>query len=323
MIAELLLVLAGHRSSLFADNADEVHPAFRPLLHPGELDSLHALAKIASRYRHIKASTASLSRSPSRYLCALSATLTQILKGQYECLVVETEAKVLQRDPSLVASGAFVPLSSIRATFAEWDAPLAALESLLVQLEAEKHWAPGPLIDVLSTRSRTGIHRIAEIFSLLSIAVQRVWRTQLTAFLVHGSLSPIDPLASEKYALLDGSMPSCVSAPSRDSIAYVGRAIGTVKAAKWQKQPPRTLAEEHTNMLERVLPHDHHEFDRVIAQIRTNVSEWLWLNVLTQRDVEDAVHSLCVLSPYSAHYLLNELAEQTTSSSATVNSACP
>jgi gamma-tubulin complex component 4 len=30
----------------------------------------------------------------------------------------------------------------------------------------------------------------------------------------------------------------------------------------------------------------------VITQIRTNVSEWLWLNVLTQKDVEDAVDSL-------------------------------
>jgi ribosomal RNA-processing protein 1 len=65
-----------------------------------------------------------------------------------------------------------------------------------------------------------------------------------------------------------------------------------VKAAKWQKQLPRDLASEHTNLLEGVLPEDQHQFDRVIAQIRTNVSEWLWLNVLTQKDVEDAVDSL-------------------------------
>jgi ribosomal RNA-processing protein 1 len=65
-----------------------------------------------------------------------------------------------------------------------------------------------------------------------------------------------------------------------------------VKAAKWQKQLPRDLALVHTNLLEGVLPEDQHQFDMVITQIRTNVSEWLWLNVLTQKDVEDAVDSL-------------------------------
>jgi gamma-tubulin complex component 4 len=218
--------------------------------------------------------------------------LNQILKDEYETLVVDTEAKVLKRDPDYVASGSFVPLSSVRACFAEWDAPLAALESLMVQLEEQDHWKPGPLIDMLLARSHTGVHRIADILSRLSVAVQRVWRTQLTAFLVHGSLPSMDPLASDKYILLEGCIPSCVSSQSRDSVGYVGRAIGTVKAAKWQKQLPRHLALEHTNLLEAVLPEEQHQFDRVITQIRTNVSEWLWLNVLTQKDVEDAVDSL-------------------------------
>jgi hypothetical protein len=51
---------------------------------------------------------------------------------------------------------------------------------------------------------------------------------------------------------------------------------------------------EHTKLLEGVLPEEQHEFDKVVTQIRTNVSEWLWLNVLTQKDVEDAVDSLYV-----------------------------
>lgn len=163
---------------------------------------------------------------------------------------------------------------------------------MVEQLEAERSWKPGPLIDLLLARSHTGVHRISEILSSLAVAVQRVWRTQLTAFVIHGSLSPTDPLASEKYTLEDGSMPSCVSDQSRDSIAYVGRAIATIKAAQWQKQLPRNLASEHTKLLQDVLPEDQHAFDRVILQIRTNVSEWLWLNVLTQKDVEDAVDSL-------------------------------
>ncbi|KAF8078920.1 gamma-tubulin ring complex protein [Lyophyllum atratum] len=291
MIAEVLLLLAGHSSSLFPTD-HTLHPSFTPLLHPGEQQCLESLGLIAFRYRKIKATSSRLSHSSSRSICALCATLSHILRNEYESLVIETEAKILRRDANLVASGSFVPLSSIRATFSEWDAPLAALASLVEELESEKHWRPGPLIDMLLSRSHTGVHRVADILSRLSVAVQRVWRTQLTAFLVHGSVSSVDPFASEKYAILEGSIPSCVSAQSHESIAYVGRAIGTVKTAKWQKQLPQSLAVAHTTLLENVLPEDQHAFDLVISQIRTNVSEWLWLNVLTQKDVEDAVESL-------------------------------
>ncbi|KAH7930585.1 hypothetical protein BV22DRAFT_1139635 [Leucogyrophana mollusca] len=291
MIAEVLLVLAGHSSSLFPTD-HTLHPAFRPLLHPGEEQCLESLGQIAFRYRKIKKSCTTLSQSRSRYVCALCATLNQILKDDYETLVVETEAKVLKRDPDLVGQGSFVPLSAIRATFAEWDSPLTALESIMNQLETREHWQPGPLIDMLLARSRTGVHRISDIISRLSIAVQRVWRTQLTAFLVHGSLASTEPLTSDNYTLLDGSMPSCISPQTKESIVYVGRALATVKAKKWDKQLPREQTLEHASLLETVLPEDQYKFDLVISQIRTNVSEWLWLNVLTRKDVDDAVVSL-------------------------------
>ena len=291
MIAEVLLVLAGHSSSLFPTDYT-LNPAIANLLHPGEQQSLESLGLIAYRYRKIKTSCNTLSRSPSRYVCALCATLSHVLKEEYESLVIQTEAKVLKRDSELVASGAFVPLSSVRAIFSEWDAPLAALTALVDELEAENEWKPGPLIDLLLARSKTGVHRIAGVISKLSVAVQLVWRTQLTAYLVHGSLSPIDPLATDDLSLVNGALPSCVSSQSRDSIAYIGRAIATVKAVKWQKQLPRDLATKHTALLETVLPEDQHAFDLVISQIRTNVGEWLWLNVLTKRDVDESVDSL-------------------------------
>lgn len=221
--------------------------------------------------------------------------MNQILKDEYENLVVETEAKILKRDTDFVSSGSFVPLSSIRATFSEWDAPLVALESLTKELESEQGtWKPGPLIDMLNIRSKTGVHRISSIFGRLSQAVQRVWRAQLIAFVIHGSLSTVDPIASTNYALLPDQVPSCVSVQTRVSIAYVGRAIGTVKSAKWHKQLPRSIASAHTIILESVLPEDQHAFDRAITDVRTNVSEWMWLNVLTRKDAEEAVDSLFV-----------------------------
>ena len=291
MIAEVLLVLAGHSSSLFP-TGHTVHPSFEQLLHPGEQQCLESIALIASRYRKIKNASSTLSRSSSRYVCALASTLNQILKKEYEALVVETEDKVLRRDSSLVASGSFVPLSSIRATFAEWDAPFVALDALVDDLCAHSDWKPGPLIDMLTLRSSTGIHRIAHIMSRLSLAVQRVWKAQLISLLIHGSISDTDPLVSKDYVFLDGCAPSCISAQARSSITYVGIAIGKVKTARWRAQFPQNLAADHARQLEAVQVGDQYAFDRVIAEIRTNVSEWLWMNVLTIKDVETSVDSL-------------------------------
>lgn len=308
MIAEVLLVLAGHSSSLFSAD-HKVHPAFIPLLHPGEQQCLESLGQIAYKYRQIKQASYDLARSPSRYVSALCATLNQILRTEYENLVVDTEAKVLQRDSSLVASGSFVPLSSVRAIFAEWDAPLVALESLMGELQSQPQWRPGPLIDLLLSRSQTGVYRVASIYARLSEAVQRVWIAQLQAFMIHGSMSSNDPLASPEYVLLEGAMPKCVSTRTRDSVAYVGRAIGTVKAAKWEKQFPRQQAMDHTKLLDNVLPQDRYEFDRVVTDIRIAVSEWLWLNVLTKGDVDDAVESLYVF-PFGSYCPLTHLIPQ-------------
>jgi gamma-tubulin complex component 4 len=291
MIAELLLVLAGHSSSLFPTD-HTVHPSFQQLLHPGEQQCLESIALIASRYRKIKNASSILSRSSSRYVCALASTLNQILKNEYETLVVETEDKVLRGDSTLVASGSFVPLSSIRATFAEWDAPFVALEALVDNLCAQSDWKPGPLIDMLTLRSSTGIHRIADIMSRLSLAVQRVWKAQLISLLIHGSISDTDPLVSKDYVFLDGCVPSCISAQSRTSITYVGKAIGKVKPARWRAQFPQNLAADHARQLEAVVVGDQYAFDRIITEIRTNVSEWLWMNVLTIKVVETSIDSL-------------------------------
>lgn len=300
MIAELLLHLCGHSSSIFTPTKPPaINPVYIPLLHPGEVQTLTSLALIASRYSRVKQYTLQR-RSKTRYETALLASLSEILKDEYEVLVVSTEAQILSQDSTLVGKrGSAVPISALRAIFAEWDAPLHALENLIDELEEREKWDPGPLIDMLQFRASTGVHRVADIFSRLSQALQRVWRTQVIVFLVHGNIATIEPLASPTYELLEGSMPSCVSDQSRESIAYVGRAIGTVRSNRWKTQLPRELGTQHTRLLEDLLPQDQHGFDAVISQIRTNISEWLWLNVLTQKDVETAVESLLVI--YNSH----------------------
>lgn len=315
VVAEILLVLAGHSSSLFTKGDDssqppKVSPAFADLLHPGEIESLQSLSRIAWRYNKIKNAkrilcTPNKAGQVSKYLSALYATLNDILKTEYEALIVETETRVVKRDDAFVASGSFVPLSSIRATFSEWDAPFAALHALLERLSLSAdgttpahgeppHWPPGRVIDMLLERANSGIGRIQSIMSRLATSVQRVWRIDLTAFLVHGTLSPMDPLANEKqaYSLNADAIPSCVSFQIRESITYVGKALVTVRSVQGQKQLPRSITAAHTKLLEKVLPQDRYAFGKVVAEIRTNVSEWLWSNVLTKQAVAEALESL-------------------------------
>ena len=66
----------------------------------------------------------------------------------------------------------------------------------------------------------------------------------------------------------------------------------TVRNAKSQAQFPRFLENDHTKLLEKVLPEARHGFDRVIAEIRTNISEWLWTNVLTKKAVTETIETL-------------------------------
>jgi len=293
MIAELLLVLSGHPSSLFTSTG-QLDPAFAELLHPGEQTTLEYLARIAIRYRGLKDAINTLGAS-SEYISSMCAAIRGVLK-EYEDLVVETERRVLQRDDELVASGSFVPLATLKAVFAEWDAPMAALHALVefIRTSEPTQIVPGRLIDLLMERSRSGVARIAEIMSNLSLAVQRVWRVHLIAYIVHGSLAHRDPFAVLKPHRLNADvMPLCVSSDTRDSIAYVGRAIMTVQTASRSSAPlPRSIAIAHAKMLAEVLPQDGYGFDVVMAKIRSNISEWLWTTVLTRRDVDDAIEFL-------------------------------
>jgi hypothetical protein len=274
MIAELILMLAGHPSSLFISTG-ELNPAFIGLLHPGERSTLEYLARIAIKYRNLRSMVDQLGgggvtlasrRSPeegsitsqnaghpsqrvqtSEYLSSMCSAIRVVLR-EYDELVVKTEARVLQRDDEMVASASFVPLAMLKAVFSEWDAPMAALHALMTHIhslasrtDAGAEGAgisPGRLVDLLLERSATGVARVASIMSELALAVQRVWTMHLIAYLVHGTLSPQDPFAfvDPVHRLNLDMMPNCIGAEARESIVYVGRAIMTVKAAGARSQ---------------------------------------------------------------------------------------
>ncbi|CAE6526384.1 unnamed protein product [Rhizoctonia solani] len=289
MLAEVLLIMSGHASSLISPEGT-ISPAFAPLLHPGEQQVLKELATLASQYRKLKQSCPTLSQQ-SQYMSSLCAALTEILT-EYEDLVVETEARILKRDPELVANATVVPLSAVKATFSIWDVQFTALCLLVDQLEAGPpgldgaRWPPGPLIDLLLQRAKTGVQRVAHVTNRLALAVQRVWRSHLLAFLVHGILDAADPLAraADGYKLNPECIPACVTHQTREAIAYVGRAVAVVGVSV-----PRQLAIVHARLVGRVLPQDRYAFDAAVERIKGNISEWLWSRVLTRADVIGAI----------------------------------
>ncbi|WWC92945.1 uncharacterized protein L201_007908 [Kwoniella dendrophila CBS 6074] len=140
MLAEVLLVLSGHQSSLFVPYPASpstattlvVSPHLTEYLHPGEVVTLNQLADLAFKYRRIKEwaiktqklgreailnesleSTSSKRKGkqreevspkddiPNQYFTTLADSILNVLE-EYEILIVELEAKILSFDSGLL-----------------------------------------------------------------------------------------------------------------------------------------------------------------------------------------------------------------------------
>jgi hypothetical protein len=283
MLAELLLVLAGHPSSLFIPNAPcpsppttlVTSPHLAEYLHPGEIASLNTLAQLAFRYRKVRAWATSTQQrgrdallaealtgrsgkgkarviddAPGVYLSTLASSLLDVLR-EYDVRIVETEARILALDPELVQDGmGYVPLSSVVATFDDWQAPMAALEHMVDIISApssslDSAWAPGRLLDFLHNSTQTGNPRLRGIFTAILKSVETLWLTHLSAFLLSGHAPSTstpsnpaialdvgsDPLSPQHriYRLEENMYPSCIPAATRESILFVGRVAATLR----------------------------------------------------------------------------------------------
>ncbi|KAG9073602.1 hypothetical protein FS749_014899 [Ceratobasidium sp. UAMH 11750] len=114
MLAEVLLRMARYSSSLLRPDG-LVTSAFAPLLHPGERQTLKKLADLASQYRNPRHSPNTLAQQ-SQYMSSPCTTPRNILT-EYEQLVVDTEARILQRDTELAANATVIPRSAIKSNF--------------------------------------------------------------------------------------------------------------------------------------------------------------------------------------------------------------
>lgn len=323
MLAELLLVLGGHPSTLFLSTG--VSPELAAYLHPGEVASLNTLCSLAANYTRIRRWTEATQaearaavlassrrkgkereregREPGQYVAVLAGAVREVLE-EYESLLVETEALVLSRDPGTVQPSedkeglGYVPLSLVLATFDAWHAPMAALSALVTHLEEES--TPGELMQHLSEQSATGHPTLRKVFTQLLQRLWDLWLTHLVVFLLDGvasdSSSPSSPALGldagadpphRLYKLNSDLLPRSVGAPTRESILYVGRVAATLK--REGRALPRSLVDKTRRDIVASKPE---ELDAAVQRARAEVGEWLWRHVLTGEQVAEAIESL-------------------------------
>ncbi|ODN78453.1 hypothetical protein L202_04088 [Cryptococcus amylolentus CBS 6039] len=345
MLAEVLLVLGGHPSSLFVPHPPQaavpktyqVSPALCEYLHPGEISSLNSLASLAFQYTQVKkwaASTLKLGReavlaeslyssrkgkqrqpedsglaAPDQYLSTLAASTLEVL-SEYDLLIVETEARILSFDGSLVQDQqGYVPLTSIVATFDKWIAPIASLKRMVDQLSSTEYgdWTPGRIIDLVHEKTQTGNPFLKAIFTSLSNSLRHVFLTHLVSFILYGiaptlstPTSPAigldigaDPLSPQHraFALNEELLPSSMQGKTKESILYVGRVAATLKR-EGRSLPKQLVSGLREHIMSVKWLEEGEDLGEAIEKARAEVGEWLWKHILTGTQVAESIETL-------------------------------
>lgn len=237
MLAEILLVLAGHPSSFFIPHPAEspstlrLSPKLERYLHPGEICSLNTLADIAYQYSTIRTwatqqleSTrngilASTRKGKQKELdadlqgtqqCVYTATLASAILDHlkaYEEEIVRLEMRILKMDEGVVQdSKGYVPLSILVAAFSGWVALLHSLFDLVDTIKKDVP-TPGALIHLVQSRTQTGNPDLRAMYEGLSIVLERLFIRHLTVFVLFGQASTTSSRISPSFALDTGPDP--------------------------------------------------------------------------------------------------------------------
>ncbi|KDN48898.1 hypothetical protein K437DRAFT_255457 [Tilletiaria anomala UBC 951] len=172
-------------------------------------------------------------------------------------------------------------------------------------------WTGGLLIDMLTHMADTGVSRVANLMAELRDAVEDSWKILLCDWICHGTAngSPVslgsnmisqgpDALVEQDedgtWHLRPHSLPSSISSVTSDAILYGGRAIWRVKTHTEIGHVPAALMAAHVEMLQcpEIRPSTPHAFAKVVLEIKQDVGEWLWRNVLTDQAVISALQDL-------------------------------
>ena len=330
MLAEVLLVLAGHSSSFFIPFPAEtpeslrVAPTLSRHLHPGEEQALNQLAQLAFHYTTIRSWARSIQERgrqgvldealrkgkgkarevPDTYTSTLAGSILDVLQD-YELLLAEVETDVLRLDEGLAQDElGYVPLSILLAKFSIWQGPLASLKTLVDKLSSSE-LTPGQLLDHLIKSSDNGNTRLSDMYRKLYRSLLRPFLTHMVTFLLSGIAPMVSTPTSPSIAIDAGTDP--LSPQHRvytlntdlfpESIASETREsiLYVGRVASTLKREGRSLPKVMVDDLRRLImsvDEIDDELERAIQRTREEVGEWLWKHVLTGPQVAEALKSL-------------------------------
>jgi hypothetical protein len=327
MLAEVLLVLAGHPSSFFVPTPAErptalkVSHALSRHLHPGEEQALNQLAQLAYHYTSIRTWARRIQEQgrhgvleetlrkgkgkaadvPDTYISTLAGSILDVLR-EYELLLVQVETDILNLDEGLAQDElGYVPLSILLAKFSVWQGPLAGLKNLVDTL-SQSSWTPGQLLDHLIGLADNGNSRLSEMYRTLYDSLLRLFLTHTVMFLLNGIAPTTSTPTSPSIAIDAGTDPLSpqhrIYTLNTDlfpaSIAGETREsvlyVGRVAATlkREGRSLPKTMVDELRRVIMSVAGLDD-ELERAIQRTREEVGEWLWKHVLTGPQVAEAL----------------------------------
>lgn len=330
MLAEVLLVLAGHPSSFFIPFPAEtpeslrVAPTLSRHLHPGEEQALNQLAQLAFHYTTIRTWARSIQERgrqgvldealrkgkgkavevPDTYTSTLAGSILDVLQD-YELLLVEVESDILHLDEGLAQDElGYVPLSILLAKFSIWQGPLASLKTLVDKLSGSE-LTPGLLLDHLITLSDNGNARLSDMYRKLYRSLLRLFLTHMVTFLLSGIAPAVSTPTSPSIAIDAGTDP--LSPQHRvytlntdlfpESIASETREsilyVGRVTSTlkREGRSLPKVMVDDLRRLIMSVEEMDD-GLERAIQRTREEVGEWLWKHILTGPQVAEALKSL-------------------------------
>jgi gamma-tubulin complex component 4 len=335
MLAEVLLVLAGHPSSFFIPYPAEepeslkIAPTLSRHLHPGEEQALNQLAQLAFHYTTIRTWARNIQERgrqgvlaealrkgkgkavevPDAYTSTLAGSILDVLQD-YELLLIQVETDVLRLDEGVAQDElGYVPLSILLAKFSAWQGTLGSLKTLVDKLSSSE-LTPGQLLDHLVRLSDNGNTRLSDMYRSLYRSLLRLFLTYMVTFLLSGIAPTVSTPTSPSIAIDAGTDP--LSPQHRvytlntdlfpESIASETREsiLYVGRVASTLKREGRSLPKVMVDDLRRLIMSVEElddELERAIQRTREEAGEWLWKHVLTGPQVAEALKSLWVSSP--------------------------
>jgi hypothetical protein len=302
MLREVLLVLAGHESSVVVEDPPSLA---KELLHPSEAALMAQVAvfgklhkQISRRINIIQSSYMDLPSSELEhatsylkgpYLAASQAVanvLEKDLLSAFRMHLIEIEKLILSRDSAYVGGNNVVSLTVVVSrTIREWERLFMYSNSLLGYIMDGKQQPAGhDLITRLQREALTGYNDVKTLVEKCLASVERSWLAQIESWLVFGRLPGGEFMIDRnenKFHLVNSRIPPCIDKKLAQEIYVTGNCLRQMKT-----RDLATIRHLDELLKSTELPIRQDQFKGVVDRIRASVLKNVTATVLHVQRVE-------------------------------------